>query len=286
MNAVTPAGRLDRETAEALEAGRPLDAFTRAGTARQQGGAASSGVFLPGAQAVEVIGRDDGRSWGDADARRLPPASSKDPSSDPAPTCCASSGPALCRRRRTPMPSGRLLGDLDLHLFNEGRHFELAEALGANCLVDGRRGGRTLRGLGAERPARRGDRRFQLLGPAAPSDAPAALGGRLGDVHPAPAAPERATSSTSSGRAAMAPARQGGPAGAAGRTGARAPPRSSPPPPGLRLERRGAGWPAVPSARHADGADLHLRGPCRPGCARRTAPEQGTDRSGISADRG
>ena len=63
MNAVTPAGRLDRETAEALEAGRPLEAFAVLGPHETKAGRMVR-VFAPGAHAVEVVGRDDGRSWG------------------------------------------------------------------------------------------------------------------------------------------------------------------------------------------------------------------------------
>jgi hypothetical protein len=51
-----------------------------------------------------------------------------------------------------PYSFGPVLGELDLHLFNEGRHFDLADALGANA--DHRRRARgALRGMGAERRA-------------------------------------------------------------------------------------------------------------------------------------
>ena len=44
-------------------------------------------------------------------------------------------GPVVC--------AIEILGDIDLHLFNEGRHFKLAEALGANVMtIDGVRGTR------------------------------------------------------------------------------------------------------------------------------------------------
>ena len=53
-------------------------------------------------------------------------------------TCCASPGRTLCRKPKIHIPSGLLLGDLDLHLFNEGRHFELASHLGASAVtIDG-----------------------------------------------------------------------------------------------------------------------------------------------------
>src|SRR5262249_46268414 len=40
--------------------------------------------------------------------------------------------PDAAQETEDPYSFGPLLGDLDLHLFNEGRHFELAEAFGAN----------------------------------------------------------------------------------------------------------------------------------------------------------
>src|SRR6201999_3542783 len=49
--------------------------------------------------------------------------------------------PDAVQETEDPYSFGNLLGDLDLHLFNEGRHFELAEHLGANVVtVDGESG--------------------------------------------------------------------------------------------------------------------------------------------------
>ncbi len=58
-----------------------------------------------------------------------------------------------------PYAFGLLLGDLDLHLFNEGRHFHLADALGANvATIDGVTGVRfAVWAPGAERVAVIGD---------------------------------------------------------------------------------------------------------------------------------
>ena len=68
---------------------------------------------------------------------------------------CASFGRMRVQETEDPYSFGLLLGDLDLHLFNEGRHFELAQCLGAQT-HDGRwRQRRPLCGLGAERNARR-----------------------------------------------------------------------------------------------------------------------------------
>ena len=81
--------------------------------------------------------------------------------------------PGAVQETEDPYSFGPLLGELDLHLFAEGRHFELAEALGRPRHDGRRRHGRALRGLGAQRRARRRGRRLQRLGCAAPSDAPA-----------------------------------------------------------------------------------------------------------------
>ncbi len=84
-----------------------------------------------------------------------------------------------------PYSFGLLLGDVDLHLFNEGRHFELAHCLGAQTLtIDGVSGVRFSR-LGAERHAGGRRRRFQFLGPPPPSDAGAPWRRHLGIVRAA-----------------------------------------------------------------------------------------------------
>ncbi len=130
MNAVTQEGRLDRQMAEALESCRPLDPFAILGPHEDKAGRIVR-VFVPGAEAVEVIGRDDGTSWG-----ALTPGAGAGLFEGP----IQRSGAYLLRIRwpdavqetEDAYAFGPVLGDLDLHLFNEGRHFELAEALGAN----------------------------------------------------------------------------------------------------------------------------------------------------------
>src|SRR5204862_355527 len=53
------------------------------------------------------------------------------------------SWPDAVQETEDPFSFGPLLGDLDLHLYNEGRHFELAEHLGAAVTTaDGVRGTR------------------------------------------------------------------------------------------------------------------------------------------------
>jgi 1,4-alpha-glucan branching enzyme len=97
-------------------------------------------AFLPGASQVQVVAREGGSVIG-----RLAPV---------APTGLfvgevASAEPYLLRINwpgavqeiEDPYSFGPQLGELDLHLFNEGRHFELASHLGANVVtIDGVRG--------------------------------------------------------------------------------------------------------------------------------------------------
>ena len=104
-------------------------------------------AFLPGASQVEVVARAGWRRVG-----RLAPV---------APTGLfvgevASAEPYLLRinwpggvqETEDPYSFGLLLGELDLHLFNEGRHFELASHLGAKVDDDRRRARRPVRGVG------------------------------------------------------------------------------------------------------------------------------------------
>jgi len=130
MNAVTRQGRLDGATAEALAAGRPIDAFAVLGP-HEVGGRRIVRVFLPGARRVEVIGRGDRRSW----AELVPGACAglfEGPVENAGPYALRIHWPDALQETEDAYAFGPVLGDLDLHLFNEGRHFELADALGAN----------------------------------------------------------------------------------------------------------------------------------------------------------
>jgi len=94
-------------------------------------------VFVPGAESVTV--RQDGR-----DDLRLRPAEPDglfvgDLANGP--YGLAIRWPGGEQLTEDPYAFGPLLGDLDLHLIGEGRHLELARALGANpCTVEGVRG--------------------------------------------------------------------------------------------------------------------------------------------------
>ena len=98
-------------------------------------------AFLPGAVAVEVLRR--------ADRARLGRLEASDSGlfegvvSEHAPYLLRITWPAGVQETEDPYSFGPVLGEMDLHLFNEGRHFKLAEALGANVTtVDGVRGTR------------------------------------------------------------------------------------------------------------------------------------------------
>lgn len=136
MTAEAQTERLDRATADALASARPLDAFAVLGPHEGKAGRTVR-TFLPGARAVEVIGREDGTSWGELAPGAVPGLFEG---------TVARSGayllriqwPSAVQETEDPYAFGPVLGDLDLHLFSEGRHFKLAEALGANVVsVDG-----------------------------------------------------------------------------------------------------------------------------------------------------
>jgi 1,4-alpha-glucan branching enzyme len=93
-------------------------------------------AFLPGAITVDVLRRD---------GSLLAPL---EPAEEPGlfenivgervPYRLRIAWPNALQETEDPYSFGLLLGDLDLHLFNEGRHFELAQCLGAQTLsVDG-----------------------------------------------------------------------------------------------------------------------------------------------------
>jgi 1,4-alpha-glucan branching enzyme len=94
-------------------------------------------AFLPGANAVEVLRRSDRASLGrlkEGNVAGLFEAGV----SDDAPYLLRIEWPAAVQETEDPYSFGPVLGDLDLHLFAEGRHFDLASALGANQItVDG-----------------------------------------------------------------------------------------------------------------------------------------------------
>ena len=91
-------------------------------------------AFLPGAVNVDVLRRADGAVMASLKPRggsglfeNLVP--------DQSPYLLRIVWPGATQETEDPYSFGVLLGDLDLHLFNEGRHFGLAHCLGAQSMT-------------------------------------------------------------------------------------------------------------------------------------------------------
>jgi 1,4-alpha-glucan branching enzyme len=141
VRAKTQAIPLDAGAAEALAHARHGDPFALLGPHQTPAGPAVR-ALLPGAQSVEVVRRSDGARLG-----RLEPIAPHGLFhglvSERAPYLLRITWPDAVQETEDPYSFGPLLGDLDLHLISEGRHFELAKTLGANVMtVDGVRGTR------------------------------------------------------------------------------------------------------------------------------------------------
>jgi 1,4-alpha-glucan branching enzyme len=124
---------LPREEAEALAGARHNDPFKVLGPRDTERGRLIR-AYLPGALGVEVLRRTD----------RTPIATLEQHGkdglfegmvTDHVPYLLRIKWPQAVQETEDPYSFGPLLGDLDLHLFNEGRHFELASAMGANAMT-------------------------------------------------------------------------------------------------------------------------------------------------------
>jgi 1,4-alpha-glucan branching enzyme len=136
MSSANSVARLDRNAAEALAASSHGDPFSVLGRHRS-GPTSVVRTYLPGARSVEIVRATDGSTLG-----RLAPGSVEGlfegPVSDAGHYLLRIEWPDAMQETEDPYDFPPLLGDLDLHLFAEGRHFELASMLGANPLtVDG-----------------------------------------------------------------------------------------------------------------------------------------------------
>ncbi|MGB8628020.1 MAG: 1,4-alpha-glucan branching protein GlgB [Xanthobacteraceae bacterium] len=128
--------RLDPQSAHALATGLHSNPFAVLGPHETLDGRVIR-AFLPGAAKVEVIRRSDG-----AALTELEPAREsglfENVFPDQSPYRLRIHWPDAVQETEDPYSFGLLLGDVDLHLFNEGRHFELAHCLGAQSLtIDG-----------------------------------------------------------------------------------------------------------------------------------------------------
>jgi 1,4-alpha-glucan branching enzyme len=124
---------LVREEADALACARHGDPFKVLGPQETADGRIIR-AFLPGATAVEVLRRKDRVRIGTL-TKSEPDGLFEGPVSDRAPYLLQITWPGAVQETEDPYSFGPALGDLDLHLFNEGRHFELAKALGANAMT-------------------------------------------------------------------------------------------------------------------------------------------------------
>jgi len=127
--------QLDHGEAQSLAEGRHGDPFHALGPHDGPEGRTIR-AYLPGARDVEVLRRSDGQPIGrleESEASGLFEGAVADSS----PYLLRIGWPDSVQESEDPYSFGPLLSDLDLHLFNEGRHFELAEALGANVVTVG-----------------------------------------------------------------------------------------------------------------------------------------------------
>jgi 1,4-alpha-glucan branching enzyme len=136
MNDFVDLPGLPADQARALEQGSLHDPFGVLGPHEGPAGRIVR-AFLPGAEAVEVVARTTGASLGRLAPGR-PAGLFAGPVASTEPYRLRITWPDALQETEDPYSFGLLLGDLDLHLFNEGRLFELAFTLGANPLrIDG-----------------------------------------------------------------------------------------------------------------------------------------------------
>src|SRR3984893_12478873 len=129
MNDVTEVTGLRPGVAEALAFGTLGDPFAVLGPHDTATGRAVR-AFLTGAQGVEVLARAGDKLLGRL-APAVPHGMFEGRVSSGQPYRLRIAWPGAVQETEDPYSFGPLLGELDLHLFNEGRHFHLAEALGA-----------------------------------------------------------------------------------------------------------------------------------------------------------
>jgi 1,4-alpha-glucan branching enzyme len=128
--------QLDPQSAAALARGFHGDPFAVLGPHDLHEGRIIR-CFLPGATKVEILRRSDGRVLSKLEPEGEP-GLFENLVPDGAPYRLRIHWPGAVQETEDPYSFGLLLGDLDLHLFNEGRHFELAQCLGAQSLaIDG-----------------------------------------------------------------------------------------------------------------------------------------------------
>ncbi len=136
MNDIIATPTLDPGTSWELANGALHDPFGVLGPTLL-GGRRAIRVFLPGAEAVEVLARSDRRSIGVL-APATPEGVFVGPTDSDEPYLLRIRWPGAIQETEDPYSFGLLLSETDLHLFADGRLFELACTLGANEMtIDG-----------------------------------------------------------------------------------------------------------------------------------------------------
>ena len=118
---------LDMAAADLME-GRLTDPFGLLGP-HDTGEGRVVRTFQPGADAVEVVARNNGRLLGILEPQHGGLFAGK--VSGPEPYLLRIRWPGTVQETEDPYSFGLVLGELDLHLFNEGRHWDLGRRMGA-----------------------------------------------------------------------------------------------------------------------------------------------------------
>jgi len=135
-SALTQSRPLDRAVVAALANATHGDPFALLGPHESEAGPIVR-AFLPAARWVEVLARADRTRLGRLEAHDDSglfegPVRRRDP------YLLRIEWPGGVQETEDPYAFGLLLGDLDLHLFNEGRHFGLGDTFGAQATtIDG-----------------------------------------------------------------------------------------------------------------------------------------------------
>jgi 1,4-alpha-glucan branching enzyme len=128
--------QLDENNAGALARGTHVNSFAVLGP-HDANGSRVIRAFFPGATQVEALRRSDGALLASLKAGRAPGLFENVVPGN-AEYRLRIQWPNAVQETEDPYSFGLLLGEVDLHLFNEGRHFELSNCLGAHATaVDG-----------------------------------------------------------------------------------------------------------------------------------------------------
>jgi 1,4-alpha-glucan branching enzyme len=125
--------RINAHAARALALGAHADPFALLGSHDTPAGRVVR-AFLPGAVKVDVLSRADGDVIASLEESGEP-GLFENLVPGQAPYLLRIIWPGATQETEDPYSFGALLGDIDLHLFNEGRHFELAHCLGAQSMT-------------------------------------------------------------------------------------------------------------------------------------------------------